>query len=72
MVLKIKIHKLQIICKTCCAAAQKSDKNSLTYDKMKNGCGLLALKKKKIQKFLNINYPEIHKFLDFCLFTGQF
>ena len=60
MVLKIIVHKLQIFCKNSCAAAPKSDKNSLTYDKMKNECGLLALKEKKIQKFLHINYPEIH------------
>ena len=39
MVFTIKIQKLQIICKKSSVLLQKLDKNSLTYDKMKNGGG---------------------------------
>ena len=41
MVFTIKIQKLQIIFKKSSVLAQKSDKNSLTHDKMKNVCGLV-------------------------------
>ena len=51
----IKIQKLQIICKKSSALAQKLDKNSLTYDKMKNVHGLLGhpLHRLLIHIFLN-------------------
>ena len=42
MVFAIKIQKLQVICKKSGALIQKLDKNSLTYDKIKNRCGLLG------------------------------
>ena len=42
MIFKINIKKLQIICKTSSMLTQKEDKNSLTYDKMKNVNGLMG------------------------------
>ena len=40
MVFTIETKELQIISKTSSVLAKKLDKNSLTYDKIKNMCGL--------------------------------
>jgi len=59
MILKIQVKNLQIICQKSSALAQKSDKKSPTYDKIKNGCGLLghplSTELKKNNKLLNLS-----------------